>query len=349
VAEQLVLSTTAFGEALTSLRRYYYRNVLHLVPRPHNIKAVLRRGIWVHACLEHYRKHGDFLPALDALCKYAEEMNLDPQEIEDRRTETERIMMGWINFYWGQEKWETLATEERLSTEIGGVTLTCTLDWRGRIPSYGHMIGEYKTAREIPSPSWRSVDPQTALQTIIASRQPDMEQVDGIIFDYLLTREPSVPQVKKDGTFYANAFERTTTTVAFEKGAQRVRDILAGMATPPQTAEDYIEDARSKMVNDSRFYQRYVVLKPKAVLVQTLKSVAYVAGKISLAQRIDHWPCECNSFIRQKMCGYGRLCTVEETTGRPAEGLREAEYMTDDGVREGDAMQKYLSMEGDED
>ena len=347
MTDQLSLSTTAFGEALYSLRRYYYRDILHLVPKPQNIKTVLRRGIWIHACLEAYRKHGDFMPALDSLCTYGIEIGLDEQDIADRRAETERIMMGWVNFYWGEAPWETYATEERLETVIGGTKLTCTLDWRGRVPQYGHLIGEYKSTGNIPSPSWRSVDPQTALQTIIASRQPDMEPVDGIIFDYLLTKEPSVPAVKKDGEFYANALDRETTTAAFLKGAEKVREVR-GRGIPE--VEGYIGECRSHMVNDAKFYQRYVVIKPTAILKETIASVAYVAGKINMAKRMDHWPCECPQLVRQRFCPYGRLCTIEATTGRPAEGIREAEFVVDDGVREGDAaLLKYGSFfEGEE-
>lgn len=348
MSESLSLSTTAFGEALYSLRRYYYRDILHLVPKPSNIKVVLRRGIWIHACLEAYRKHGDFVPALDSLCTYGTEIGLDEQEIADRRAETERIMMGWVNFYWGEPQWETLATEEHLETEIAGIKLTCTLDWRGRVPQYGHLIGEYKSTGEIPSPSWRSVDPQTALQTIITSRQPDMEPVDGIIFDYLLTKEPSVPRVKKDGDFYADSLKAATTTAAFLKGAEALRKVRGD--ADREGRERYIEECRSQMVNDAKFYQRFVVLKPTAVLKETMASVAYVAGKINMAKRMNHWPCECPQMVRLRMCPYGRLCTIEGTTGQPAEGIREAEFVVDDGVREGDAvLSKYGAFfEGEE-
>ena len=348
--EKFHISSTTYVSARSSLAAYNYKHNLHLVPKPSEIATVLRNGIWIHACLDSFHKKGDYAAVLDALCAWAIEHGISDEKIEEHKKKTHDIMLGYQNFYWGQDKWKVIATEEHLEAEIGGVVVTCTLDMRIMHPQYGHMIVEHKSTGEIPSPSWRTVDPQTAIQLWVASQHTFKEgPINGVLFNYLLTKEPAVPQVKKDGEFYANAFDRTTTTASFDKAAKKIKDIWDEQGRGAE-ADEYIEKGRAVMVNDARFYQRFPILKPDNVIKNTMLDVAMTVGWIRACERTGHWPCQHSALDMKRFCSYGRLCVQEYALGKPSH-LRDEEYVIDTGEREADqAVRKYLSIfDGGED
>ena len=344
-AAKFHISSTTYVSARSSLRAYWYKHILHLVPKPSDVSTALRTGIWIHACLDSFHKKGDYAAVLDALCAWAIEHGISDEKIEEHKAKTHAIMLGYQNYYWGQDKWKVIATEEHLEAEIGGVVVTCTLDMRIMHPQYGHMIVEHKSTGEIPSPSWRTVDPQTAIQLWVASQHKFEEgPINGVLFNYLLTKEPAVPQVKKDGEFYANAWDRTTTTEAFEKGVKKLLAIRAEQGRIGESCHAEIEEARAKMANDGRFYQRFPILKPDAVIKNTMLDVAMTVGWIKACEKMGHWPCQHSALDMKRFCSYGRLCVQEIALGKPSH-LRDEEYIIDTGEREGDeAVRKYLSI-----
>lgn len=366
--ERFYLSTTAYGEASTCLHKFNYHQNLHLVPKPNNISGPLRRGIWIHSCIEQYHKHGDWFSALDGLCAFATEQGVDPDQIDDRRKETERIMMGYTAFYRDAPKWKVLGSELHLEWDTGAkingkpVVLGCTLDTIVEDPVYGCVIVEHKSTGDIPPPSWRVVDPQTALQVFLAQKAG--YDVQGVIFNYLLTREPTVPRVKQNGDFYADALNAQTTTGAFDKGAEELRRIWRNLDTKEaeaadagkplkqdpdcgranySTADQYIESVRGQMTNDGKYYQRFAILKPEGSMKEALLDVMNTVVAIRQADKTGHWRRSYHTINCRRFCFYSEICMAEYARGgRPATVLREASFIVDEGAREGDlAWEKY--------
>lgn len=386
-SDVLYLSTTGFGEFATCLAKGNYHQNLHLVPKPNNISAALRRGIWIHSCIEQYHKHGDWFAALDGLCAFALEQGIDPDQIDDRRKETERIMMGYTGFYRDAPKWKVLGSELHLewdtgatirkrvepapySSEPGGykdvrVVLGCTLDTIVQDPTYGCVIVEHKSTGDIPPPSWRVVDPQTALQVFLAEKNGF--KVDGVVFNYLLTREPTVPRVKQNGDFYADALNGQTSSGAFERASEELRRVWRNIdsgaltkkidpeseyATAPKDLsgttdpEPYLDRCRSQMVNDGKYYQRFAILKPKGFVNESLLDVMAVIRRIKDAERMKHWQRSFHVISCRNFCHYSDLCMAEfQRGGKPAQVMRDNDFIIDEGLREGDAAwEKYGSL-----
>jgi PD-(D/E)XK nuclease superfamily len=314
----LSLSTTAFNDAATCLRRYEYRHRLKLVPKPPNVGIALRRGIWLHAALEEYHKGRNWLERLDAMRDWATEHGVDDDQVEALEREVYGIIAGYIA-YWEEhgEKWEIVAVEEPVEIAFPtlGLRLTATLDTVVRRPD-GHLyIVEHKSTQSIPDSTWRCIDPQTALQYFVC-RASQRYPVEGIVFNYLNTRKAPVPAVTTKGMFAQR--DITTTTYAFEQAI-------------PQLAwqsEAYVDEHRQKWVNDHAFYQRHVMFRPDVALRQTFLDVSGVVRDIRAAEQNGHFRRAFNRMICD-FCPYAKVCPVEFSLGRVAESTRDEYYMVE--------------------
>lgn len=325
------VSTTMLND-MSCFKRYYFRHVLHLVPKPRFIGEPLRRGIWVHACLEafHGTSYHAWQDVLSELVQMAQEDGLDPDKIQKIRGETTNIMEDYIDYYRCQSPLKLiLPAEKEYAAVVGGrVRLTATMDiplaeWKGAL-----WIVEHKSTGQIPPPIWRAVDPQTIHQYYILTRNGI--QPEGILFNYLLTRPAPVPQVTKDGRFYAK--EITTTTRAFEQGADKIRAFWRDKGAAENRI---IEPARLQMVNDSKFYAREPVFRPQASVIETLRDTAGKIRMLDLCEKTGFWPRNVHIMSCMRFCPYGDLDMIEYLTGKVAEGMRQELFDIDDGRREG--------------
>lgn len=336
MAEPLSLSTTAVATAMQCMARYNYRNNLHLVTKPSGTSVALRRGIWIHSCLEAIHHGKGYGRLLTDLAQWALDNDVPAETVEDVQTQVTHIMAGYTRYWDDQPAWETLkpvASEVPLDLLLpNGDHLTCTVDtiveWKGRL-----FIMEHKSTQRFPSADWRAIDPQTAQQYAVCKLTRAFD-VDGIIFNYLSTTEPPVPHPLKNGSgFYAR--EIHTTAVAFERGAEDLAKVWSG--TPDEFVA-YCTAQRARMVQDGLFYQRAVVYKPDALVLTILRDVRFYFDLIRQAQATGIWPHSIN-LIRCDWCPYstGGLCPLEMMRGAPSEMTRREFFMieTPESRREG--------------
>jgi hypothetical protein len=326
----LELGTTLFNDGAICPKRYDYHANLKLVPKARNIRRPLRRGIWVHSCLEHASKGGLWEDRLAQLVDWANEHDIPEEDYEPIHQETMDIMMGY-SAYWSRFphlKPEPIIAEQALTAYIKSldVTLSATVDLLAKYK--GHtVLWEYKSTMHIPPANWRAIDPQTAIQYIVA--KANGIQIDGIVFDYLLTQPPPIPQVLKDGTISKRAI--TTTSVIFDRTAQGL-DILPKASAPER--DEYLAAQRVRLVSDEKFYQRYEVFRPESYIKETAKDIAGVVAHLRLCQERGHWPRAFHPVMCTRMCQYSELCSLEYMSGKPSL-MREEEFDLDDGTREG--------------
>lgn len=326
------LSTTAYGQASSCLRKYQYAQVDKLVPKYDLLAPNIRKGIWMHALLAAYHNGGDVTQELTRLVDWATSNGIAAEKIEEASLFCSNLIGQYTDYYEDPsrlEKWEVISTEYPYTLELPkiGVTLRATVDMVIK-NNRGIFIVEHKTTSDIPNPNWRAVDPQTMLQLILVQKAGI--QVDGVLFNYLLTKEPPVPRVTKDGLFYKT--ELTTTTAAFEKAWPEVRAKWKGTFGE---MEKYKDEEMARMVNDSAWFQRYYVFRPDEALVETLKDVAGVIRMVKQAEEAGHYPRNFHIITCQRFCSYSELCVTEYIHGRKAEGLRQEMFQIDDGSREG--------------
>lgn len=337
----LRLSSSAFSYAAQCLKRYQYRFVDRLVPKPKTLGLPLRRGIWVHSCLEALVRGEDWTTVLSELAQQAAEYEMDPNEILKLSKHVVDIIEGYIDYYDEDDAFNPLTPvliEEEIELSINEyLTITVTPDLLAR-NKQGLWLIENKSTVEIPSSAWRGVDPQTAIQYVALIKEaakrkdPSLAPV-GIMFNYLLTRPaPMLKFKQKDLQPYATKI-KATTPVAFERSLNYpgVREMIA---TVPEYSA-MIAQKRAEIVHSDVFYQRFWHFRPKEHLLETFADVSHTVKNIRLAMQLKHFPRAFHPIMCSKFCTYGQLCMTEYMTGKEAQVLRRENFDLDDGTREG--------------
>lgn len=328
-----VISTTALKSARTCLKSYEYGQVDRLSRDPLLISERVRLGIWVHRALDAWAKNQDFLIGLDE-CRAWLLDHGGAQDYADRIYDRASTLTASYISYWSRTDpncWEVIASEIPLFAPLKGTnwTIRATLDKIVHIktgPYKGELaVVEHKTTSDIPNATWRAIDPQTALQYAVA--RYNGYDVSLIIFDYLLTDEPSVPRVKKDGELYANT--AVTTLAAFERCVPVIRGLYApGVGTG--SVDEYIRQARATYVADAKWFQRYPVHRPDAAVRESILDAKGVIASIEQAEQAMRYPRLNDLMHCSRMCFFSGLCASEYVSGGQSTYMREAEYVTDD-------------------
>lgn len=325
--DSLSLSTSAFNDAARCLKKYQYRWVEGLVPLPRDVRPVMRRGIWIHRCLQLADEGADWPVELDRMARWASAHDVEQEQVDTLRTETFDLVSDYLAYWSGKDDplgpWTLDASEQPILWQATDkLRLTSTVDILKRDNKGRVWIWERKSTQEIPDSDWRTVDPQTMLQYIEA-RKTGMS-VAGIIFDYICTRPGSQLRVKNDGHLYAGDERRATRARHFKATEAEMRAKGAD--------EEYIEFIRQRVVQDGDWFQRYPTMRPDENADVTLHDVAGVVRSILDADKRGHYPRSINLLDCRLFCPYGKLCMREYQLGRPSPALRE-EYtiaQTDD-------------------
>lgn len=329
--EPLTLGTTKVNELARCMKLYEYHAILKLIPKARNIGTPMRRGIWVHSGLEGETKGVNWADRMVELTEWALNAGADGDQISKVRNEASMILAGH-DYYWSSNPQakigKTILAEKELILDVPrlNLKLTATVDLIAEYKG-GIALVEHKSTNHIPPANWRAVDPQTAIQ-YLAARQEGIK-VDYILFNYLLTTPPPVPQIIKGGVFSTRKIE--TTTMAFNLAASNLRAVWKGT---DDELTDYLEQERHRLVNDAKFYQRYEVHRPERYLRETAKDLKALVGMLRLAESTGHYPRSFHPFMCTRMCSYSNLCSIEYMSGRPSP-LREVEFEIDKGQREG--------------
>ncbi len=330
----LSLSSTAIADAAACLKRYQYHFVDRIVPKPAFISKPVRRGIWLHRGLQDLHTGTDWQKTLVALYGWAEKHGVptdDCQEIYDEA----RLLLHGYEAYYGKSDWTPIATETQYAGVFGDVELRATIDFLGKTRYGAATLVEYKSTGDIPPSSWRAVDPQTALQAVLLAMSG--VQIDGTLFDYIKTT-PSVPRITNDGKFYANS--GVTTSAHFKEAMNK----LVGQGVVgkeggelPADLNGYLNDQKSKLVDDSKFYQRFYTQRETPLLRETMADIGGVAASVQHAHKTGHYPRNLNVFTC-RFCPYNEVCVTEYVKGDVSRVLREERFQIDDGTREGAAV-----------
>ena len=318
----LKLSTTAFSDAARCLKRYEYRWVDQLVPKPRDVRPALRRGVWIHRCLQLADKGEVWQTELQAMMNWALEHDVPEAETLELARECYELVVDYLAYWQGHEEspgpWITEATELPVQWQPNGrLVLTSTLDCLKRDKTGRLWIWERKTTQDIPDSDWRTVDPQTMLQYIEA--RACGYDVAGIVFDYISTRPGARLRVTKNGSLYSGDENRSTRMRYWAPVEQELRAKHAG--------EEYIHEMRSRVVSEGQWFQRYYTFRPDDNARLTLTDVAETVKQIKAAETKGYYARAINLLDCRLFCPYSKLCMHEYQMGRKSDVYRE-EFMT---------------------
>jgi PD-(D/E)XK nuclease superfamily len=341
---EISLSTTAYNNAARCLKRYEYRHELNLIPRPPDVRPKVRRGTWIHRCLQLHDLGLDWAEELARMADWAIAHEVDPAQVEKTHEETRGLVSDYIAF-WGQREHEdngpfvTVASEIPLEFEpIPGLKISATLDRIARDRKNRLWIWERKSTEEMPDSDWRNVDPQTLIQ-LACARLGHQYDISGIVFDYVRT-DPG-PQVRvykpvksgasagRGGRIYDDVTNKAVTPRAFEAAVPEIKANWQtseypnfGPGLPPDLTQ-YIDQMRTRMVQPEAWFQRYPVLRPDESMTETLKDVAVTMGNVRRARKTGHYARSVAITDCRLFCPYMKLCFREYQLGRPSQALRE--------------------------
>src|SRR5438105_309044 len=114
-ADLLELSTTAYSDASLCLKRYDYRWNAKLVLKPSEVRSVMRRGTWIHRCLELIDLGQPWIPELEGMYRWAIEHEVPEEKAWQLETEVTSIVQDYVSWWAGHEEdpgpYKTVGTE----------------------------------------------------------------------------------------------------------------------------------------------------------------------------------------------------------------------------------------------
>jgi PD-(D/E)XK nuclease superfamily len=328
---RLSVSSTGLSDASVCLKRYEYHFRDRLTMPYDQVPRAMRVGIWIHRALQDHHTGRDWQKGLAALLGWALAQGLDGQDLQSIYDDVRLTMTSYTRFY-DDRRWRVLGAEEEFRTTLGGIELRATNDLRIAGPGDSEALVEHKTTAFIPPPSWRAVDPQTALQTVVA--RANGHNVQGILFNYLKTGAV-VPRVTQKGVFAENS--AVTTTAHFEEA---VRTLIATRNAAPEgtltpVADTYIKDMHNRLVDDRKFFVRANVVRSDDLLFGAMRDTAAIVDRLVRADRAGYFPREYHIHTCERYCPYHSVCVDEAQRGSANETLRWQKLRSDDGWREG--------------
>lgn len=176
--------------------------------KPKSVSLPLKRGTWLHSMLEaFYRAQQEGhtrLEAIDAAWaihthlthKFGELFEEERENYGDLPGDVRRIFKAYL-WHYEADEWEVHDVEFILETEFPDGAI-----YRAKIDAliedqFGLWLVDHKSHKSLPSHDYRILDSQSALYLWAALR--NKIPVKGFIFNYLVTKPPTIPEPIKSG------------------------------------------------------------------------------------------------------------------------------------------------------
>jgi hypothetical protein len=205
----------------------YYRYIKGLSPK--NPPEHIIRGVWIHECLEEYYKTGSWR------AKHEEWVSKYPTRVLAQ--EIDRTLTGYA-FYYESDDMDVLATELPLEGDLPcGYKFYGKLDAIARMPDGRRLIVDHKTTKRIKPMEQQILQIQAPMYMWLCD-QNGLE-VDGFLWNYLVTPGPQPPKFAGKGTRLASRQPQTDYPTALET-VRRARDVYGSAFTPNKRHADEV-------------------------------------------------------------------------------------------------------------
>lgn len=286
------------------LYAYYLRYIRKLRPR---VKSKpLEVGTLLHECIQSWCEKGVYTPVLkrwkrDSFDKMFQE---EKELFKDVIPEAETIMRGWVA-NWKKSGLEMLWVEKEFEVEISpGIFLIGKIDGLAQDEKGSKWLVEHKSCKKIPDEDVRLFDVQAIIYgAVLPKVDPKVKKLSGVVWDYLRTKVPTVPQVLKSGGLSTAKNQDTTYEVYLRE--------LRRHGLDPEGYSDFLDDLKART---SQFY-RQVKLPLNPVMKTTVVDELVATSKrlILLENELESGN---NLFTRSigkecSWCDYRDLCHSE--------------------------------------
>jgi len=309
--DNLVVSYSELKAWRFCRQSHYFKYIDRITPRrkPRPLKV----GSILHKLLEYHTAGKDWTPIIkEVKSEYDKMFDEEKDFYGNLPEEAQRIMEGYQKIYKG-EKAKYLMIEK----EIGPIPLTPKVSFKMRLDRLVYhsdtkltLLCETKSGKKIPQEDIRIWDLQTILY-VWALRQTG-QKVDGILWDYIRTKPPSIPPLLKSGALSQRQDMDTTQEV-----------YLQAIKENKLQPADYQEFLDSLKGRESQFYRR-VILPVNESIVEPILSDARMSAREIYYLR-EH-PVKTISGYTCPRCMFSSLCYAE-LRGLDTDFIREHEFM----------------------
>jgi hypothetical protein len=291
--------------------------------RPKRRVLPLYKGSWVHACLETHYKQGDWTIGYNT---YLDEYNSlfdEEREVLDKKgkldDQVKRIVQSYL-WYTRKDNWKVILVEKTFDFKYEGVRIKGTIDLVIEDLDTGMTwMLDHKTASQIPTASsFHAMDPQLFLYPWALEKVTGME-IDGIMWNYLRSRAPSIPKINKDGSLSKRKI-LTDYPTAYR--------FLKNEGYDPNDFSDMLRP----LMRNSPFIRRYRLPREKSVTDRIIREYlttawdiqdAYAGARKLLVRTITR---DC------PRCDYQELCQAE-LNGMNTEAMIKASFVKEDSTQ----------------
>lgn len=271
-------------------KQYRYKYDQGLIRRQSPV--ALARGITLHEMLDAHVLGKDWRTPLETYRQNYHRMFSEERESFSTPEELESIFLRYQAFYKDDGLNYEGRTEIEVQVEYQGLVFKGIIDKLPRDNQGRVFVCDHKTHRIIPDEDARFSDIQTILY-YWALRQ-NGEQVDGVLWDYIRTKTPTVPEKLKSG----GISKRANIDTDVETYLKAIHD----NGLDPADYQDMLEKVKRNV-----FFKRIYLPKPNEMLVQSV-----VNDFFSTANEIIHSKSEVRNLTKDcKRCSYYQLCTAE--------------------------------------
>lgn len=272
---------------------YKFRQLL----TPRRVALPLERGGWLHDLLEAHYEGGDWKAAHAA--RTLEFMRMFEEEREyygDLPRACENIMRSYLHWWRdADEEFKVITVEQKFECDLpNGNLLVFKVD--GIIENdYGLWLMEHKSHKKIPNDAHRFIDMQSS-RYVWALQQLGWD-IQGVMWNYIRTKEPSKPKLLKSG-------ERLSAAKCDTDLFTYVRALKEYGLNP----RDYRDKIISLKENNT-FFRREYVPKPRQVMETLVRDIDNLAGKIE--DERGEPPLRNITYDCAHHCDFLQLCMTE--------------------------------------
>lgn len=270
----------------------------------------LYKGSVIHSCLEYHYKGKSWKGAWKLFnAEFDKLMDEEKAAYGDLPSEVERLMLGYRR-QWKNEEWVVVKdkngeplVEREFKVRIPGtrVVVKGIIDLVAE-DDMGIWIVDHKTVKsEAPSSEFRMSDVQTTLYfwvvlTLCKEWGIPEKALMGAIFNYIRTEPPKEPEMLSSGQMSRRAIN---TSWDFYRKA-----LIENGLDP----KDYVDMKKKLKGNETKYYHRHRMDKPKTLMKMLLQEAVFTAYQI---EAWENMPARSLDKSCEWGCDYKELCYSE--------------------------------------
>lgn len=303
-----VISNSKLKSWTRCQRLYYYSWVLKLQPK--RKREQLEKGTLTHSCLEAYYRSGmDPKAILRPIKLYRKKLSklFEEEQVlyESIPADAATILRSYHRHWRDDKRIEVLEHDGEPVIErayvvplTGNIEVGFTIDL-GVKDKLGEWVADHKTAKQLPSDDFRMTDTQSTIY-MWGFEQVRGKPVTGMLWNYIRTKTPTVPEVLQNGKL-SRRKNMDTDRYTYLKAIKALG----------QDPEDYA-DMLETLPSSKNFYHRIRCPRNKYMLKETLTALAVSGKRIASleGEQNPRYYVRSISFMCDR-CEFRTLCTAE--------------------------------------